>query len=109
MPYGDNCSPRRAEPYPPSEISPHIHSAGSVAVLVNVETTPVQLHATLSPSGDPAGRGISSYFGPPIHSLSRIVLGFAVGGATQTVPMYVAELAPPRRRGAQSKSQTTTM
>ncbi len=32
-------------------------------------------------------------------SLSRIVLGFAVGGATQTVPMYVAELAPPRRRG----------
>ena len=47
--------------YPPSEISPHIHSAGSVAVLVNVETTPVQLHATLFPSGDPAGRGISSY------------------------------------------------
>ncbi|SHF55731.1 MFS transporter, sugar porter (SP) family [Jatrophihabitans endophyticus] len=32
-------------------------------------------------------------------SLSRIVLGFAVGGATQVVPMYVAELAPPRRRG----------
>ena len=32
-------------------------------------------------------------------SLSRVVLGFAVGGATQTVPMYVAELAPPRRRG----------
>ena len=31
--------------------------------------------------------------------LSRIVLGFAVGGATQTVPMYVAELAPPKRRG----------
>jgi hypothetical protein len=58
MPYADNCSPGRAEPYPPSEISPHIHSAGSVAVLVNVETTPVQLHATLFPSGDPAGRGI---------------------------------------------------
>ncbi len=32
-------------------------------------------------------------------SLSRVVLGFAVGGATQVVPMYVAELAPPRRRG----------
>ncbi len=32
-------------------------------------------------------------------SLSRVILGFAVGGATQTVPMYVAELAPPRRRG----------
>src|SRR6476659_11291339 len=47
--------------YPPSEISPHIHSAGSVAVLVNVETTPVQLHAILFPSGDPARRGISSY------------------------------------------------
>ena len=32
-------------------------------------------------------------------SLGRIVLGFAVGGATQTVPMYVAELAPPAIRG----------
>jgi sugar porter (SP) family MFS transporter len=32
-------------------------------------------------------------------SLSRIVLGFAVGGATQTVPMYVAELAPAALRG----------
>jgi len=29
----------------------------------------------------------------------RVVLGFAVGGATQTVPMYVAELAPARHRG----------
>jgi sugar porter (SP) family MFS transporter len=27
------------------------------------------------------------------------VLGFAVGGATQTIPMYVAELAPAKRRG----------
>lgn len=35
----------------------------------------------------------------PLLSLARIVLGFAVGGATQTVPMYVAELAPPKRRG----------
>ena len=32
-------------------------------------------------------------------ALARIVLGFAVGGATQTVPMYVAELAPARKRG----------
>lgn len=32
-------------------------------------------------------------------SLARIVLGFAVGGATQTVPMYVAELAPASKRG----------
>ncbi|MHA3700574.1 sugar porter family MFS transporter [Jatrophihabitans sp. YIM 134969] len=31
--------------------------------------------------------------------LARIVLGFAVGGATQTVPMFVAELAPAARRG----------
>jgi sugar porter (SP) family MFS transporter len=34
-----------------------------------------------------------------VLSLGRIVLGFAVGGATQTVPMFVAELAPPKRRG----------
>ena len=32
-------------------------------------------------------------------SLARVVLGFAVGGATQTVPMYVAEMAPARFRG----------
>ncbi|MGI3780505.1 MAG: sugar porter family MFS transporter [Janthinobacterium lividum] len=32
-------------------------------------------------------------------SLARIVLGFAVGGATQVVPMYVAELAPAQKRG----------
>jgi sugar porter (SP) family MFS transporter len=36
---------------------------------------------------------------PWLLSLGRVVLGFAVGGATQTVPMYVAELAPARRRG----------
>ncbi len=29
----------------------------------------------------------------------QIVLGFAVGGATQTVAMYVAEFDPPRRHG----------
>lgn len=34
-----------------------------------------------------------------ILSLGRLVLGFAVGGATQTAPMYVAELAPPAYRG----------
>ena len=32
-------------------------------------------------------------------ALARVVLGFAVGGATQTVPMYVAELAPASIRG----------
>jgi sugar porter (SP) family MFS transporter len=36
---------------------------------------------------------------PLTLSLSRVLLGFAVGGATQVVPMYVAELAPPRHRG----------
>ncbi len=34
-----------------------------------------------------------------VLTLGRLVLGFAVGGATQTAPMYVAELAPPRFRG----------
>lgn len=37
---------------------------------------------------------------PVTLTLARVLLGFAVGGATQTVPMYVAELAPPRYRGA---------
>jgi sugar porter (SP) family MFS transporter len=36
---------------------------------------------------------------PALLVLGRLVLGFAVGGATQTVPMYVAELAPPANRG----------
>lgn len=37
--------------------------------------------------------------GPVLLSLGRLVLGFAVGGATQTAPMYVAELSPPAYRG----------
>ncbi|WIM88392.1 sugar porter family MFS transporter [Candidatus Mycobacterium wuenschmannii] len=32
-------------------------------------------------------------------SIGRLVLGFAVGGATQTAPMYVAEVSPPAYRG----------
>jgi len=36
---------------------------------------------------------------PLLLSLGRLVLGFAVGGATQTAPMYVAELSPPKYRG----------
>ena len=36
---------------------------------------------------------------PTTLSLSRLVLGFAVGGATQTAPVYVAELAPTAYRG----------
>lgn len=40
-------------------------------------------------------------FAPSAWELAagRIILGFAVGGATQTVPMYIAELAPSRHRG----------
>lgn len=36
---------------------------------------------------------------PVTLSLARVVLGFAVGGATQTAPVYVAELAPTAYRG----------
>lgn len=36
---------------------------------------------------------------PPLLALSRVVLGFAVGGATQTAPMFVAETAPSALRG----------
>ena len=32
-------------------------------------------------------------------ALSRVLLGMAVGGGTQTVPMFVAELSPPQARG----------
>nr|WP_243429769.1 sugar porter family MFS transporter [Acetobacter sacchari] len=31
--------------------------------------------------------------------VARVFLGFAVGGATQVVPTYISELAPPERRG----------
>lgn len=34
-----------------------------------------------------------------ILGISRFVLGIAVGGSTQIVPTYIAELAPPERRG----------
>ncbi len=36
---------------------------------------------------------------PVLLSCGRLVLGFAVGGATQTAPMYVAELVPKNYRG----------
>ncbi len=32
-------------------------------------------------------------------AIARIILGFAVGGASQIVPVYIAELAPPEKRG----------
>lgn len=34
-----------------------------------------------------------------VLTFSRVLLGMAVGGGTQTVPMFVAELSPPQVRG----------
>lgn len=36
---------------------------------------------------------------PYLLALSRVLLGFAVGGSSQVTPMYIAELAPRHRRG----------
>ena len=36
---------------------------------------------------------------PVLLALSRVLLGFAVGGSSQVTPMYIAELAPPKQRG----------
>src|SRR4051812_46108224 len=36
---------------------------------------------------------------PTLLALARIFLGVAVGGSSQAVPVYIAELAPPRHRG----------
>src|SRR3954453_5984195 len=36
---------------------------------------------------------------PLLMAMARVFLGLAVGGASQTVPVYIAELAPPERRG----------
>ena len=36
---------------------------------------------------------------PLTLALARVLLGMAVGGATQTIPMFVAELSPPQIRG----------
>ena len=36
---------------------------------------------------------------PLTLALARVLLGTAVGGATQTIPMFVAELSPPHIRG----------
>ncbi|GAJ27953.1 sugar porter family MFS transporter [Acidomonas methanolica] len=40
-------------------------------------------------------------FAPDVYALivARVYLGFAVGGSTQVVPMYISELAPAERRG----------
>src|SRR5215212_5102243 len=37
--------------------------------------------------------------GPVLLALARVFLGFAVGGSSQAVPVYIAELAPPKHRG----------
>ena len=37
---------------------------------------------------------------PLLLGLARVVLGIAVGGSSQAVPTYIAELAPAARRGA---------
>src|SRR5262249_27756888 len=44
---------------------------------------------------------LASAFAPSAIELAagRVILGVAVGGATQTVPMYIAELAPSNHRG----------
>lgn len=36
---------------------------------------------------------------PALLIASRVLLGFAVGGASQTVPVYISEIAPAARRG----------
>lgn len=44
----------------------------------------------------------SCAFSPNVWTLivARLVLGLAVGGSTQVVPMYISELAPQERRGS---------
>lgn len=44
---------------------------------------------------------IACSLSPNVQTLimARVFLGFAVGGATQVVPMYISELAPAGRRG----------
>ena len=53
----------------------HIHPAGSVAVVVNLDTTPVQLHTTPFQTAGTAGRGILRtywYFLAAIHYALRL-------------------------------------
>jgi MFS transporter, SP family, major inositol transporter len=45
---------------------------------------------------------LGAVFAPSLGVMlpSRVILGFAVGGASVTVPVYLAELAPTERRGS---------
>ena len=46
--------------------SAHIYPAGSVAVLLNLDTTPVQLRTTPFQTADPTGARNSSYLVVPL-------------------------------------------
>src|SRR6185436_19836897 len=64
-----------------------ITSCGTVAVLVNLETTPVQLHAKPFASGDPTGRGNSSYL-MPVDTLASVVASTPYTGVLAMITTF---------------------